>query len=504
MTPQQRLEELYKLAKLKTELQPHQQRVVDRISQEDQPGLVVVHGLGSGKTLSSIAAQENLKMPSQVVAPAALLGNYEKERQKHLTGSSQKAELMSMQNMAVKRTPPKAPMMIVDEAHRARDPGSATFQTLKDNSAEKRLLLTGSPFYNHPSDIAPLVNLAANQGVLPQGKEEFSSRYITDKAVKPALWDRFMHGATPGTVPVLQEKMAPELKEHFGKWIDFHPGSTENFPTVEHKDVMVPMTDRQLGLYDTLMGKAPPWVAAKVKRGLPPDKQEAKELNAFLGATRQATTSTAPFIAPGEAPEQPKIDMAFNHLQAMLDANPRAKGVVYSNFLDAGIHPYKKKLEESGIPYGEFTGEMEHGARDQLVRDYNENKIRALLLSSAGGEGLDLKGTRLMQILDPHWNQEKIRQVEGRGARFMSHADLPPEEQKLLVERYLATRPQGMLSRIGNTLTGRRPDQSVDQYLAQMSADKERLINQFRGLLPNQPVEKTSEAAYAVWCARAA
>ena len=38
---------LNKVAKVKTELKPHQKRVVQRI--QEQPGLVVAHGLGSGK-----------------------------------------------------------------------------------------------------------------------------------------------------------------------------------------------------------------------------------------------------------------------------------------------------------------------------------------------------------------------------------------------------------------------------------------------------------------------
>lgn len=495
LSARERLEELLKLAKIKTELQPHQQRVVDRIQREDQPGLVVVHGLGSGKTLSSIAAQDALKMPAQVVAPAALLGNYQKERQKHLDRERQPAELVSMQNMATKGQAPDAPLLVVDEAHRARDPGSVTFQTLKGNTSQKRLLLTGSPFYNHPSDIAPLVNLAADAKILPYERDDFARRYITERTIKPGVLDRAANlfrseenKVKPGVVSVLHDKMAPELKQHFAKWVDYHPGSTEGFPEVKRKDVAVPMSSAQLKVYDTLMDQAPAWVAAKVKRGLPPDKREAQQLNSFLTAARQAANTTAPFVTEG-APEEPKIEAAFKSLQSTLAANPRAKAVVYSNYLDAGINPYKKRLEAAGIPFGEFTGELPRGKRDELVRAYNEGKIRSLLLSSAGGEGLDLKGTRLLQILDPHWNNEKLKQVEGRGARYLSHAHLPEEERKLTVERYLASRPQGLVSRMAGRLIGRAPDKSVDEYLAQMAQGKENLIGQFRALLPNQPVE---------------
>jgi superfamily II DNA or RNA helicase len=494
------VDELEKIALVSTPLLPHQQRVVDRLQQKDQPGLVAIHGLGSGKTLTSIAAQEALGMPSQVVAPASLLGNYRKERAKHLEGESQKASLTSMQNMATKGKSPDAPMLIVDEAHRARDPSTATFQTLKGNTSQKRLLLSGSPFYNHPSDIAPLIDLAADAKVLPYDKDEFTRRYITEKVVKPEMWQRVANifrspenKVQPGVVPMLYQKKAPELRDAFAKWVDYHPGSTENFPEVTHENVEVPMSKEQLKVYDTLMDKAPAWVAAKVKRGLPPNKREAQQLNSFLTASRQAANSTSPFIEEGRTPEEPKIQAAFERMQKTLGENPRSKGVVYSNYLSAGIDPYKRRLQEAGIPFGEFTGELPAKKRDQLVKDYNENRIRALLLSSAGGEGLDLKGTRLMQVLDPHWNQEKLKQVEGRGARYMSHADLPPEERNVRVENYLSTRPQGLLSRGMNALTGRKPDQSVDQYLSQMSKGKEDLINQFRELLPQeQPPAKTA------------
>lgn len=495
------LKELEKEADVVTKLQPHQQRVVERMQREDQPGLVVAHGLGSGKTLTSIAAQDALGLPADVIVPAALQENYRKEIKRHTKGKVPHTAVQSMQNLATKGIAPKRKMMVVDEAHRMRDPSSATFQTLKGTEAQKRLLLTGSPFYNHPSDIAPLIDLAANRKVLPFDREEFTRRYIAEKTINPSFAQKALNvfrseenKVRPGTVPILYEKMAPELREAFGKWVDYHPGSkdAEGFPSVERKNVNVPMSKEQLRVYDTLMDKAPAWVAAKVKRGLPPDKREAQQLNAFLTASRQAANTTSPFIQDQKNTQDPKIQMAFNSLQKTLKDNPRARAVVYSNFLKAGIDPYKARLDAAKIPYGEFTGEMPKKKRDELVRQYNEGKLRALLLSSAGGEGLDLKGTRLMQIMEPHWNMEKLKQVEGRGARYKSHADLPPEERKLLVENYLATRPQGLSSKVMQKVLNRAPDKSVDEYLTQMSGDKEKLIDQFRALLPNKQKEKTS------------
>jgi len=477
-----------KEAALKTELQPHQQRVVDRLMKKDQPGLVAAHGLGSGKTLTSIAAQEALGLPSDIVSPASLVSNYRKELAKHLTGSRSKRNLHSMQNVVAKGTPLSSPFLVVDEAHRARESGSKTLDVLSKNQAQKRLLLTGSPFYNRPSDIAPLVNLAAGQQILPGTRKDFADRFITKNKVYPGLWDA-VRGVAPGEVDVINPKTQEDLRKKLQKWVDYHPATSSDYPSVTREDVRVEMTPEQHEIYQALMRKAPSWMSRKIRSRLPPNKREAQQLNSYLSAVRQISNTTAPFDATGEHVYEPKIDSAFTQLREHLDKNPAAKAVVYSNYLDAGLNPYKKRLTEAGIPFGEFSGAMSKPARDALVQQYNEGKLRALLISSAGGEGLDLKGTRLMQILDPHWNEEKLKQVEGRGIRYKSHEGLSPEEQNVHVQRFLSTLPRtGVLEK----LHVRKPGGSSDEYLVQMSENKEKLINQFRQLLQEHSVEKTA------------
>lgn len=442
-------------------------------------------------TLTSIATQDALGTPATVVVPAALQENYRKEQAKHLKGKPEKTHIETLQRVALEGGAHPSPLTIFDEAHRLRDHTSASFQAAKQPGTDKRLLLTGSPFYNDPSDIAPLVNLAANRKVLPMGKEEFGSRYVGLKKVSPGFIQEHFMGIQPGEVPVLNERRADELRKIFAEHTDFHPGSTDNFPRVDRRDVVVPMSKEQKEVYDTLMGQAPSWVAKKVKAGLPPSKQEMQSMGAFLTAPRQAVNSTSPYVKDEAAAQSPKIQKAFENLQTLMKENPNAKAVIYSNFLDAGINPYKKLLEQAGIAHGEFTGSQNAKARDQMVKDYNEGKLKALLLSSAGGEGLDLKGTRLVQMLEPHWNEEKLKQVEGRAARYGSHSHLTPEEQQVLVERYLSGIEPGIVQKIKGKLFGSKPDQSVDQYLAMMSKDKENLNKQFRDLLPRH--EKQAE-----------
>ena len=58
------------------------------------------------------------------------------------------------------------------------------------------------------------------------------------------------------------------------------------------------------------------------------------------------------------------------------------------------------------------------------------------MLSPAGAEGITLKNTRQVHILDPYWNEARIEQIIGRAVRFCVHKDLPMDERIVDVFRY--------------------------------------------------------------------
>ena len=474
---------LLKTAKIRTPLLPHQQRVVERIQQEDQPGLLVAHGLGSGKTLTSIAAQDALGMPATVITPAALKSNYLKELEKHVEGEPPKAEMASLQAAARRGEIPQNDMLIVDEAHRLREPSTKAYQTIKGAPSKKRLLMTGTPLYNRPFDIAPLINITAGKSVLPADRTKFEQTFLQNEKVYPGLWNR-LWGVGPGIKVNLNPKTRERLAKEIQKWVDYHEGGAEGFPTVNHETVRVEMTPHQRDVYDTVLDKAPFWVRAKVRANLPLSKKESQEINAFLSAVRQISNTTGAFTS-GRKEEHPKIDVAVANLQKHLKTNSRGGALIYSNYLNSGIDPLKRVLTEKKIPFGEITGEMKKKDRDATVKAYNEGKLRTMLLSSAGGEGLDLKGTRLIQVIEPHWNEEKLKQVEGRGIRLGSHEHLPPEERNVTIQHFIAKLPATkLLERMGVT----RPGAGVDEYLTHMSADKARLNQQVKELFGAEKV----------------
>ena len=213
-------------------------------------------------------------------------------------------------------------------------------------------------------------------------------------------------------------------------YVDVHQGGTgPDFPTRIDESFEVPMSDKQVDLYRYHEGQMPWYLKAKIRHGLPMSKQEMQELNAFQGALRQTSNTPRPYIEGMTDEEEdahtPKIQKAVANLAQMHKENPNFRGVVYSNYIGAGLKPYSRKLTELGIPHNLFTGETRPEDRARYVNEYNSGKAPVLLISGAGSEGLDLKGTRAVQLLEPHWNNSRGEQAVGRGIRYKSHAHLP-------------------------------------------------------------------------------
>jgi SNF2 family DNA or RNA helicase len=111
-------------------------------------------------------------------------------------------------------------------------------------------------------------------------------------------------------------------------------------------------------------------------------------------------------------------------------------------------------------------------ARREAISRYNKGKVLVLFVSSAGGEGIDLKNTRSVIIMEPHWNNEKIRQVIGRAVRYQSHSSLPEKDRHVDVYNLVLKKPKG-----------EEGLQSADQYLLAISRQKDKKINTFYDIL---------------------
>jgi hypothetical protein len=471
--------------------QHHQSEAVEQLDKSNS--IIAYHGLGSGKTLTSILAAEEAKGPKLILAPASLLGNYRKELKK-FNVDDKDYHLLSYERF--RKNPEhyidkiKPSIMIADEFHRTQNVDSITGEAIRRTrpKVKKFMGLTGTIAQNRPSEIGSLVNTATGQPLLGKDENEFNQRFVAERRISPGIIGRLL-GRRPGVVE--EAKNLDKFKKITQPYVNTFAGDEEymkHIPKVTRNVVRIPMNKEQNRIYDYTFNDVPAWIKFKIKNNLPPSKQESRNLNAFLLGSRQASNSLQPF---GEYESTPKLRAVVHDIESGIKGDPNFKGVVYSNFLEAGLKPLASKLKKHNIPYGMFTGEQPDVERNQMVQDYNKGKLKSLLISPAGGEGLDLRGTKYMGILDPGWNPAKTEQAIGRAARFKSHEHLPENERTVTVKQYLSEPRLGLVGKIKKIF---RPDThaiGTDEYIYNRAQEKARLNQQFTNALkaPGVPVE---------------
>lgn len=118
---------------------------------------------------------------------------------------------------------------------------------------------------------------------------------------------------------------------------------------------------------------------------------------------------------------------------------------IYFNAL--GYSAYNHKKPENGTDYKrycEYSGRINKDILTVYKSEYNKaiNKegktIKIIMISPAGTEGLSLLSVRQIHIMEPHWNEVRIKQMIGRGVRLCSHKYLPIIDRKVDIFRYLA------------------------------------------------------------------
>jgi superfamily II DNA or RNA helicase len=456
-------------------LQEHQQRVADKLA--NQRGLIAYHGLGSGKTITGINAAEKYGTNGTVVVtPAKLQDNFRKELKTY--GAKGNYDIYSYEKFLRDNPDTTDKFLLIDEAHKLRNSNTARSQGLlaASRKANKTLLLSGTPIQNNASDIAPLVNIASGEDILPSGRA-FTDTYTEKKTTNPNFIDRTFKGARPTTT--IQPKNLEDYYNKSKQYVDYYsPEDRSNYPSVNEQRVDVDLDPNQLKLYKQTYSQLP----SKVRNILNSGGQEAatekdaQRLNTFLNLNRQASNTARKYYRAGEK----QYDSKSSRILQNIAENKYQKNLIYSNYLDSGLEDVKQRLgSDPNVKYGEIRGDIKPEDQRRVLDDYNNDRLNTLLVSSAGGEGLDLKGTRSVHILEPHFNDEKINQVIGRAARYKSHANLPEKDRNVQVYKYQSKFPKNWFGQ-----EDKRP--TADQYLYNLSERKSDLNNKFLEGFKNQ------------------
>jgi len=76
-----------------------------------------------------------------------------------------------------------------------------------------------------------------------------------------------------------------------------------------------------------------------------------------------------------------------------------------------------------------------------LENNFRGETIKIFMITSSGAEGINLKNTRYVHIMEPYWHMVRLNQVIGRARRLCSHQDLPEELRTVQVFLYISVLP---------------------------------------------------------------
>ena len=104
------------------------------------------------------------------------------------------------------------------------------------------------------------------------------------------------------------------------------------------------------------------------------------------------------------------------------------------------------------------------------------NKVKVVLISKAGSEGIDFKYIRQIHILEPWYNMNRIEQIIGRGVRNFSHSLLPFEKRNVEIFMY-------------GTILDKNIEEAADLYVYRVAEYKAVQIGKVTRLLKETAVD---------------
>jgi len=194
--------------------------------------------------------------------------------------------------------------------------------------------------------------------------------------------------------------------------------------------------------------------------------------------------------------------------------------LIYSQYIDSGLIPMALALEEMGFTrYGEnvkplfkdrptevvdvktmkvpenkksftparysiITGDPRISPNNDfevkgLTGEDNKDghKVKVVLISRAGSEGIDLKFIRQVHILEPWYNMNRIEQIIGRAVRNFSHKDLEFEERNVEIFMH------------GTILGNENKEEAADLYVYRVAEFKAIQIGNVTRILKESAVD---------------
>lgn len=416
--------------KLFTTLRDYQKEGVKWLSILEDCGFhgILADEMGLGKTVQALAALSARKItgnangPSLVVCPTSLLENWRAEADKFtpelkaitITGTDRAKLFRQIHNFDIAITSYallrrdsleysdiEFDYVILDEAQHIKNPKTANALACKDLKSNHRLVLTGTPMENSPSEIWSLFDFLQSGylGTQRDFKQTYQAKH--DDAKQAQMASRLASIIRPFVLRRTKAEVCAEL------------------PNKLEQDMFCEMGDEQRKLYDGLLLASRTYLDELHASGLKWSERRMEILSMIL-RLRQACCH--PGLLPAEYLENypadipsVKLDLAKEVILEAIDSGHRI--LFFSQFTSI-LKLFPEWLKKSHIKFESIDGSTTD--RQSKVDKFNkDSSIPVFLLSlKAGGVGLNLPGADTVIHFDQWWNPMVEDQATDRSHRI--------------------------------------------------------------------------------------
>jgi superfamily II DNA or RNA helicase len=439
-------------------LRPHQRRAASRLLSLIQAnrGALLAEPVGLGKTYTALAVARRWSS-RLVIAPASLREMWLEA----IAATEVDAELITHEALSRGQRPiPGAEVVVIDEAHRLRSPGTRRYATVADLCSRiPVLLLTATPIHNRRDDLAAQLALFLGRAAWQQAPAELAAHVVRDTRAEvrglPDLdgphrlpidceddcLDALL--ALPAPIPASDEGTAAALMTY-----------TLVHQWASSQAALVASLKRRLGRTLALR--------SAVESGRRPTR---RELTAWSYADDAVQLAFAELVASPVGDDEPSPDTLWDALEQHASAlstllarlrsernvdvhrvlalrevrsrHPDAKVIAFSQYAETVDFYFRALAREPGV-----AALTSHGARvagGRITRrevlahftpgeasraSSRAERIELLLTTDLLSEGLNLQEASVVVHLDLPWNPARLDQRAGRVRRLGSRHDV--------------------------------------------------------------------------------
>jgi len=476
--------------------QPHQQKIADYFERSPYRGLLLYHLLGSGKSCTSILVAKTMLESGKikhvyVLTPGSLRTNFVKEfcnvcgsiddLHKYYTFVTYNYNIFGhIDDIDFNNS-----LVIIDEAHNlingakniSKNP-HALYNKILDSNA-RVLVLTGTVIFNNTYEWCLLGNLL---------KYDTFPNIIEHDKLDSEYFEIYRN-------KIMSKNNLKGIISYFPGNMGDYPEVIYNKPI---KVLMSPHQDASYNIISLkeifLRKKGPPKPEAKFKN---PKKYAIDSLLWIISQKYILSRSISNMIYPYYKYDNKEEDISENELsddesstdipvdnngeinkkikkkdileknggwinseilknKSLLTYSPKitaliinilknynSKHVVFSYFIEhSGLRFIHTVLKLCKIKCVIYSGDVSAEQRQKILDKFNKpnnrygQKIKILLMTEAGREGITLKEVGHLHILETNTIANNIKQIIGRVARYKSHSEMPIDERKVNIWKY--------------------------------------------------------------------